>query len=467
MPTLLERVSQRKLWGGQSTIWEQDALRYALVGASTSYDDKESIEHDFVSYFLQAIQGNPVVFGATERRRQVFSQAAFMWQTLQNGRQSGLTSDPQLDLLRTPWPGGSLPKLLGRMENDVTGAGNCYLTVVDDAGRIGNLAKRSPTRRIARMRPDWVTIIVGVPNQPNADIWDVRARVLSYEYRSPRTGEVLTLLPDEVVHYAPIPDGLARFRGMSWLTPVLIEVLADKAATEHKLIFFKNGAVHSMVLKYPPNTSATLLKEYKKIYDAEYKGVSNHYKVFHVAGADPVPITASFHDLELKATQGAGETRIAVDSGVPAVILGISEGLQGSTLNQGNFGAARRLFVDTTIRDLWSVAAPALQVLFTPPQGNQRLWYDDRDIPFLREDAADNAKIKTQDAQTIKTLVDSGCDWDAAVEYVRTGDFAKLKGKQVEKPVQVQARDTGDASPAQQTNGSRRDADQVETGARR
>src|SRR5205823_12554188 len=54
--------------------------------------------------------------------------------------------------------------------------------------------------------------------------------------------EVRTLLPDEVAHWAPIPDPENAGIGMSWLTPVIRELQADWAATEHKLRFFVNGA---------------------------------------------------------------------------------------------------------------------------------------------------------------------------------------------------------------------------------
>jgi hypothetical protein len=39
---------------------------------------------------------------------------------------------------------------------------------------------------------------------------------------------------------------------------------------------------------------------------------------------------------------------------------------------------------------------------------DSRLWYDDRDIPFLQEDEKDDADIQQVQAATIRTLVDSG-----------------------------------------------------------
>lgn len=448
---LLDRVNTvrgRKSFS-QAPFWELEASRFAAFGGSSGYlADQEKIENDFAGYVCGAFKDDPVVFAVFDRRRSVFSQASFMWQRLRNGRPTDLFSTPDLDLLREPWPNGSLGELLGHMENDASASGNFYATTVDDFGRIGKAAT-GPTRRIARMRPDWVTIVI---NSPSGDPWAVDAKVLAYEYKPPHSGrgvtpsEPLLLLPDEVVHYSPKPDPMARFRGMSWLTPVIREVMADKAASAHKLKFFQNGGVHAMALKYPENTTAAQLREYKAIYDATYSGSDNAFKTFHVAGADPVPISTDMRQLDLRSIQGSMETRIAIAGGVPAVIAGISEGLQGSSLNAGNFGAARRLFVDTTMRDAWSMAGPALQVLFNRPGTDVRLWYDDHDIPFLREDAADDASIKSQDAMTVKTLVDAGYDPDAAVKYVQTGDLTSLVGKH-SGLYSVQLQEPGVATP--------------------
>src|SRR3546814_2208685 len=63
------------------------------------------------------------------------------------------------------------------------------------------------------------------------------------------SADAVLLLPDEVVHYSPIPDPIARFRGMSWLTPVIREIQADNAATTHKDSFYRNGARPSMLVR--------------------------------------------------------------------------------------------------------------------------------------------------------------------------------------------------------------------------
>ena len=137
-------------------------------------------------------------------------------------------------------------------------------------------------------------------------------------------------------------------------------------------------------------------------------------------------VGANFDQLNLKAVQGAGETRIAAAAGVPASYLGISEGLAGSSLNAGNYVAARRRFADGTIRPLWRSACGALQTLLELPDPTVRLWYDDRDVAFLQEDVLDAAEIRSKDAVTMRQLVDGGFDPNSVVEAVVTGDMQRL-----------------------------------------
>lgn len=119
-------------------------------------------------------------------------------------------------------------------------------------------------------------------------------------------------------------------------------------------------------------------------------------------------------------------TRIAAAAGTHPVIVGLSEGLAGSSLNAGNFKQARRAFADKTMRPLWRIAAASL-AKFTSPPPRTRLWYDDRDIPFLRDDQADVAEIQSRQAAAIRQLVDAGYDPDAVIDAVQADDFALLR----------------------------------------
>jgi hypothetical protein len=131
---------------------------------------------------------------------------------------------------------------------------------------------------------------------------------------------------------------------------------------------------------------------------------------------------------------------------VHPTVVGLAEGLQGSSLNAGNFQAAARMTANKTLRPLWRMAAASLQTLVTPPRQGARLWYDDRDIAFLHDDATDQSKIRFHDAQTLRQLVDGGFGADAAVEYVATNDLNRLKGSH-SGLMPVQLRPPGSGEP--------------------
>ena len=182
-----------------------------------------------------------------------------------------------------------------------------------------------------------------------------------------------------------------------------------------------------MVVSFDPSITKEAFQTFTQRFEAEHRGAMKAFKtLFLGAGADVKVVGADFEKLSMKAVQGAGETRIAAAAGVPASYLGISEGLAGSALNAGNYNAARRRFADGTIRPLWRAAAGALQTLVPPPDPASRLWFDDRDVPFLQEDVLDAAEIRAKDAQTMRQLVDGGFDPASVVEAVTSGDMSRL-----------------------------------------
>jgi hypothetical protein len=142
-------------------------------------------------------------------------------------------------------------------------------------------------------------------------------------------------------------------------------------------------------------------------------------------GADVTVVGKDLAQLDFKATQGAGETRIAAAAGVHPVIAGLSEGLSGSSLNAGNFTSAARLVADRTLRPLWRNVAGSLENI-VPPPGGAELWYDDRDISFLQDDRKDAAEIQFIDAQAIRQLVDAQFEPASVVAAVAAQDMTLL-----------------------------------------
>jgi hypothetical protein len=377
---------------------------------------QEEPDGSFQSYVQQAYYANPVVFACMRARRSLFTEARFQWQRFRSGRPGDLFSTPEMDVLETPWPGGSTGDLLGQMIDYADLAGDAFVTRVPGGLRM--------------LRPDWVTIILGSRSDPSADSSAIDTEVFGYAYYPGGRyagAKPVFLLQDEVAHFAPVPDPLTRFRGMSWMTPIVHEVMADTAMSQHRLRFFENGATVNLVITLDPSVVREEFDAWVAAFKAGHVGREKAYKPLYLGGGTTVTKVGSDpKDLDFKQVQGAGETRIAAAAGVPPIIVGLSEGLQAATYS--NYGQARRAFADGTMRPLWRMAAAALQTI-VPAPGGSRLWYDDRDIAFLQEDVKDDADIRQANVAAIKSLIDAGFEPDAAIDAVDAGDLKRLSGK--------------------------------------
>jgi phage portal protein BeeE len=390
---------------------------YPMAGLNQSLpgQKQEDIEHSYEGYVTQALRSNSVIFACFLVRMQLFSEARFQFQQMRGGRPGDLFGSADLDILEHPWPGGTTGDLLSRALLHADFGGNAFIV------RSGSGLRLS--------RPDWWSIVLGSENDPQVSSIDIDATVLGYIYHpgGPRSQEkAVPFLREEVAHFAPIPDPLARYRGMSWLTPLVREIQADSAATSHKLRFFENGATPNLVVKTAPGLTPDKFAEWVRLFKEKEPAGYQAYKTLYLDGAsDATVIGANLRQMDFKVTQGAGETRIAAAAGVPPVIVGLSEGLQAATYS--NYSQARRRFADGTMRPLWRNMAGSLETII-PARKGSRLWYDDRDIQFLAEDQKDLAEVQQFQAASIRSLIDGGFKADAVVEAVMANDLSRLTG---------------------------------------
>ena len=419
---LSQRVVARKSFS-QPNFWSQPTPIYG-----SPLPGLEQIGNDLAAYIHHAYKANGVVFSCMLARQLLFSEARFAWRERTDGQPGRLFADDSLDILARPWPSGTTGELLSRMIQDADLAGNAFVTTTDDEGRYGKAAV-GPGRRLVRMRPDWVTIVLG---SKSGHLNALDTKVIAFRYKpSPMGGDTapeVLLLPTEVAHFSPVPDPEARFRGMSWLTPVLREIEADKAANKHKLKFFTQGATLSTIVTLDKDVQPAAFEEFVAKFKAQHEGVDTAYKTLFMGGGANVTLNgADMKQIDFKVTQGAGETRIASAAGMHPVIVGLSEGLAGSALNAGNFNAAIRLTADKTLRPLWRMAAACLEPLVHDGMpSSTELFYDDREIAFLRDDATDVAEIQSKQAATANSLVMGGYTPESVVEFLETGNLRAL-----------------------------------------
>lgn len=368
--------------------------------------------NDFCSYCEQIYKRDGIIWSAIEARALLLSETTFKFRNLGDKKMFG---GPELLVLEKPRENQTTGEFLKRLEQDSSLAGNFY------AYRDGD--------QVIRLDPGRVSIVLASDSQPDDPQFAYDARVLGYFYRGNSFNNQVTktFLPDEIVHYSPTPDPNANFRGMSWITPIIREAVADMAVNDHKKAFFENAATPNLIVKFPeaiatPEQANPLID----VFLADHAGAENAFKtLFLAAGADATVVGASGM-IDFKNFQGAYETRIGMAARVPASVLQSSEGLQGSSLNAGNFSSSRRQFTDGWYHPTVKAVCGALEPLVQVPAGAQ-LWYDTSDIAFLREDEKDAADIRQKDSLTIKALTDSGYTPDSVVAAVKTGDFTQLK----------------------------------------
>lgn len=382
--------------------------------------NRESVPHNYSGYSQHTFKSNGPIYAVSQKRMLVFSEVRFGVQRMENGRPADPEWHQALGVLENPWTNGTSGDLLARAIQDVDLAGNFFAVRQDRGGK----------PRVRRLRPDWVDIVLSGDPQTDPDI-----EVLGYVYYPGGDKDSLNaeVFPadgsnGQVAHWAPIPDPEASFRGMSWITPIVREVQADKSVTKHKQKFFENGATPSIAVSMKETVSPEKFAQFKRLMESNYAGVDNAYKTMYLGGgADVTPIGALIQQLDFRVITSIGEERICAAAGVHPTIVGLGPGLEGSSLNTGNFEAAKDIFVSSTLRPLWRTLCAALEVLIDLPE-NMRLTYDDRDIAFLREDREMVSRRLQLDATSLTRLVMNGWKPDESVEAIVDDDLRKLIG---------------------------------------
>lgn len=372
------------------------------------------------AFTRHAFAANGVVFACMAVRQLVFSSVRFQWQRLRDGSPSDTFGTADLALLERPWTSGTTQDLLSRMIQDADLAGNSYW-VREGGGRLNdNVIGQS----LVRLRPDWVQIVGKKRIMAGGHVGYHKIGYLYWE-NGVGYGEPVAFRVSQVAHFAPIPDPLAAFTGMSWLTPVLREISADQAMTEHQRNYLSNGATPNMVIKHSPLADRESIKKWAQEFDAKHAGSENAGKTLNLyPGADMTVVGSNLKDIDFDNVRAGGEVRIAAAAGVPPVIVGLTKGLDSATYS--NYGQARRRLADGTAHPLWQNMAGSLELIMNPPGPDVRLWYDASGVPFLREDEKDAAEIQKTRAETINTLITAGYEPQSVVDAIAASDLRLL-----------------------------------------
>jgi hypothetical protein len=196
--------------------------------------------------------------------------------------------------------------------------------------------------------------------------------------------------------------------------------------SEHQSKFFEHAATPNLVFVMEPGKTPEQVKEFADLVNAKHAGAGNHYKNMFLGGGTDVKVVGSdLSSLALKDVSGGFETRIAARSRVPAVVLGIREGMGGSALNSGNYAQTRRLWADGWFSPTAQNLCAALEAIMQPA-ADAELWYDPSEVLFLQEDQKDSAEIMSTNMQAARAGTEAGYKPETVIEAIASGDIKKL-----------------------------------------
>ncbi len=383
---------------------------YQIGGASAS---AENVEASFTSHVDRIGRTHGIVGAAVAARAFPMSQLRFHWSDTTRGSATygQLVDGPGLDELNRPAT-MTRPALLTLAEMHVSYAGSAYFT-------------RKGGFRL--LRPDLVDAILIGPDDKKA-VAEGEATVVGWaHYERGRDQPPPTFGAEEVAAWSPEPDPKNWWRGQSWVTGVARDVALDRQAGTFVEKFLENSATPSMIVKPDARLTPDQIDEFRERYERVSEGTNNAGRTLWLGGGSDVTVVGSkIGELAVRELQGGSETRIAVRSRVPAPLLGIREGMQGSSLNAGNYGQTRRLFADSWFSPSADMLLAVLERLFRASP-NRDLAYDTDRVLLLQEDRKDAADILVSKAGAIRQFVDAGFTPESAEKAVRTGNTAVLE----------------------------------------
>jgi phage portal protein BeeE len=410
---LIDRLTDRYR---QSGYYEGMASGAAVLYTYGTDPKREQPSANLVAQAQQAYETNGIVWACILTRMMLLSEATFKLREKATKKLYGAEDvlrgrRVDLGILESPWPNGTAGELWARMEQDLSTAGGPYIAKIEDDELL-----RLPPREVTIVSEDVVSS-GGVKYK----------RVLGYDwdpemFTSGRRSSKAQFFPEaEVSAWSPYPDPLARWRGMSWLTPILREVYADSAMTTYKTQYLDHGTPITAV-KYPLKMKRETIDYIVDRIAEKYGGAANVGKtlVFD-QGADPI-LGNGLKDLDFSAVQAIGEVRIAAAAGVPPVLMGLK-----SAEDQSTYQTEMRRFADLTCRPLWRSACASLQKLVpNVPERGIQLWYDTSDIAALQAAETERAQVTQVNAAALLTLTQSGFTRESSIAYLASGDVSQL-----------------------------------------
>ena len=402
---LIDRLIRR-----DAGYWEGMASGAAVLTTSYASADREPVMPQLAAFAQQANSSSAIVFAAILVRMALFGEARFQYQAKDDKH---LFGNETLAKLEEPFgPDTTTGDLLARMEQDAFLAGQAYIW--DAPGE----------DRLVRLRPDWTTIVSELVHVAGGGTY---RRKVGYWHEPPKgvlgQGEGFLVPAGECVHWGPIPDPAANFRGMSPLTPIYRDIQGDDGMSRFKIRYLQNNASPNIIIKYAQKLQDATVDKIRERTAARYGGPENAGKTLVLdQGADLTIVGNSLSQMDFSGVSAVGTERILAACEVPGVLVGL-EPLRGA--GRG-YQESMQKFANIWARPRWRSVCGALSQLLEVPAGN-RLWFSTADIAALQDGEMERGQAALVRAQALLALVQAGYTHESAIAAVDAMDLSQLK----------------------------------------
>jgi Phage portal protein len=401
-----------RLLSRQGGYWEGMASGAAQWTTSYGQPGREALPPGLSGFALQANGTSSIVFAAEAVRMALFAEARFQFQAKDDKHLFGNTT---LAKLEEPFgPDSTEGDLLGRMEQDAGLLGQAYIW--DPPGE----------DRLVRLRPDWTTIVSALVQVSGGGYY---RRKIGYWHEPPKPlmdrdrTEGFMVPAGECVHWAPIPDPAADFRGMAWLTPAIRDVQGDSGLAQYKIKYLEHAATPNLLIRYSQKLAPGTVDRIRERVTARYGGIDNAFRTLVLdQGADSTVVGNSLSQMDFSGVSAVGVERILADAMVPGVLVGL-EPLRGA--GRGYQESMQKL-ANLWARPQWRSVCGALSQLLDVPAGN-RLWFDTSDIAALADGELERGQAALVRMQALLAAVQAGYTHESAIAAVDSMDLSQLQ----------------------------------------
>ena len=265
----------------------------------------------------------------------------------------------------------------------------------------------------------WVVAYGSIRAAGPIEVWPVRPdrmRIVTsdtealtgYVYVSP-DGERVPLLKEDVIHFRR-PNPLDPYRGLGPVQSISVKLDSNRLASEYNRNFFLNSAEPGGIIEIEDRLDDDEFRELVTRWREQHQGVANAHRVAVLEQGKWVERKYSMRDMMFPELGEMSREDIREAFGYPKGMTGATEDVNKAVAdaNERMFG---RYLLRPRLKKVQSGFNKLLKLFGETATGLE--WDHDDPVPEDRE--ADSADRITK-AQSFKMLVESGMDWDDALE---------------------------------------------------